>query len=483
MEKFSVKKPFTVLVAVIMVLMLGFVSITKMKTNLLPNVSTPYLMVVTVYPGASPERVETEVSDVLQNALTVPGVENITATSAENYSLLLMKFVDDTDMNSALVQVSNKLDQAKSDLPETALTPSVIQYSMNMNAFMTVAVSREGSSVYDLSDFIKNTMTPYVQRKGGVSSVSSSGLVEQLVQVQLNQEKVDAINEKLMELIDTQLEVAHTQLEEAEAKIKAGRAEYDKQFKNFGNTVSNTVMGSLSSEVGSAVEVVRKQAEGLPLYYTEWSSCATFGAPGNDTRKTAAYDVRAALSSEDVIDGSSIWCFSDIFEEIHPFPEEFHGGFGMMTQHGIPKPIFHALRLLGQAGDKRLELPGALDGEVSVAAFRDAADTQLTVLATKQNLHHFAGQSTPATPVEIEVELDAKPQSVQLCRIDEEHGTPLKCWQAMGEPEDMTPAQVQQVIEESAVDYAPAPYEYADGKLTVKTELVTNDLAFIRIVK
>jgi len=263
MEKFSVKKPFTVLVAVIMVLMLGFVSITKMKTNLLPNVSTPYLMVVTVYPGASPERVETEVSDVLQNALTVPGVSKITATSAENYSLLLMQFVDDTDMDSALVQVSNKLDQAKSDLPETVLTPSVIQYSMNMNAFMTVAVSREGSSVYDLSDFIKNTMTPYVQRKGGVSSVSSSGLVEQLVQVQLNQEKVDAINEKLMELIDTQLEVAHTQLEEAEAKIKAGRAEYDKQFKNFGNTVSNTVMGSLSSEVGSAVEVVRKQAEAL----------------------------------------------------------------------------------------------------------------------------------------------------------------------------------------------------------------------------
>ena len=263
MEKFSVKKPFTVLVAVIMVLMLGFVSVTKMKTNLLPDVSTPYLMVVTVYPGASPERVESEVSDVLQNALTVPGVEKITATSAENYSLLLMKFVDDTDMNSALVQVSNKLDQAKSDLPDTALTPSVIQYSMNMNAFMTVAVSREGSSVYELSDFIKNTMTPYVQRKGGVSSVSASGLVEQLVQVQLNQEKVDDINEKLMELIDTQLEAAHTQLEDAEAKIKAGRAEYDKQFKNFGNMVSNSVMGTLSSEVGSAVEVVRKQAEAL----------------------------------------------------------------------------------------------------------------------------------------------------------------------------------------------------------------------------
>ena len=58
MEKFSVKKPFTILVAVIMVLLLGFVSITNLQTNLLPDISTPYLMVVTVYPGASPERVD-----------------------------------------------------------------------------------------------------------------------------------------------------------------------------------------------------------------------------------------------------------------------------------------------------------------------------------------------------------------------------------------------------------------------------------------
>ena len=107
MEKFSVKKPFTVLVAVIMVLMLGFVSISNMQTNLLPDVNTPFLMVVTVYPGASPERVESEVSDVMQNALgTVAGVESVTATSAENYSLLLMQFSDDTDMNSAMVKVS-----------------------------------------------------------------------------------------------------------------------------------------------------------------------------------------------------------------------------------------------------------------------------------------------------------------------------------------------------------------------------------------
>ena len=155
MEKFSVKKPFTILVAVIMVLLLGFVSITNLQTNLLPDISTPYLMVVTVYPGASPERVESEVSDVMENALgTVSGVESITATSAENYSLLLMKFAEGTDMNSAMVKTSNKVDQTASSLPSTCLTPSIIEYSLNMNAFMTVAVSREGSDVYNLSDFV-----------------------------------------------------------------------------------------------------------------------------------------------------------------------------------------------------------------------------------------------------------------------------------------------------------------------------------------
>lgn len=167
MEKFSVKKPFTVLVAVIMVIMLGLVSVQNMQTNLLPNVNTPYLMVVTVYPGASPERVENEVSDVMESALgTISGVKNVTATSAENYSLLLMEFEDDTDMNSAVVKVSNKVDQTTSSLPSTCMTPSIIEYTLNMNAFMTVAVSREGSDSYELADFRQRHHGPLYRASG-----------------------------------------------------------------------------------------------------------------------------------------------------------------------------------------------------------------------------------------------------------------------------------------------------------------------------
>ena len=262
MEKFSVKKPFTVLVAVIMVIMLGLVSVQNMQTNLLPNVNTPYLMVVTVYPGASPERVENEVSDVMESALgTISGVKNVTATSAENYSLLLMEFEDDTDMNSAVVKVSNKVDQTTSSLPSTCMTPSIIEYTLNMNAFMTVAVSREGSDSYELADFVNDTMVPYIERQGGVSNISANGLVTRMVQVQLDQEKIDAINEKLLEVIDVQLADAKAQLDSAEAQIEAGRKQYETQLANYDKLVSDTINSQYSGELQDSFMLVKKQAQ------------------------------------------------------------------------------------------------------------------------------------------------------------------------------------------------------------------------------
>ena len=83
------------------------------------------------------------------------------------------------------------------------------------------------------------------------------------MQVQLNQDKIDEINAQLLDLIDTKLADARAQLDSAESQIAAGRAEYNKQMKNFGSTVSNTVLASMSTEVGNAVDVVRKQAQAL----------------------------------------------------------------------------------------------------------------------------------------------------------------------------------------------------------------------------
>ena len=132
-----------------------------------------------------------------------------------------------------------------------------------MNAFMTVAVSREGSDSYELADFVNDTMVPYIERQGGVSNISANGLVTRMVQVQLDQEKIDAINEKLLEVIDVQLADAKAQLDAAEAQIEAGRKEYETQLANYDKLVSDTINSQYSGELQDSFMLVKKQAQAL----------------------------------------------------------------------------------------------------------------------------------------------------------------------------------------------------------------------------
>ncbi len=94
LSKFSVKKPFTVVVAVIMILLLGGISFTKMTTDLLPSLNLPYVIVMTTYPGASPEKVETGVTKPLEKTLaTTSGIKNINSISSENSSVIRWSFL------------------------------------------------------------------------------------------------------------------------------------------------------------------------------------------------------------------------------------------------------------------------------------------------------------------------------------------------------------------------------------------------------
>ena len=105
LSRFSVKKPYIVTVAVIIILILGGVSLTKMKTDLLPDMDLPYLAVITTDPGASAEKVESEVTDVLEGSLSkVSGVSSVQSQSADNYSMIFLEFEDGSDMDSAMVK-------------------------------------------------------------------------------------------------------------------------------------------------------------------------------------------------------------------------------------------------------------------------------------------------------------------------------------------------------------------------------------------
>ena len=220
MSKYSVKKPYTVLVAVVLVLVLGFVSFTKMTTDLLPSINLPYLMVVTTYPGASPEKVESSVTAPLESALgTVTGVENVTSTSAENYSMVMLEFEEDTNMDSAMVKVSSAVDQVSGQLPDLAGTPSIMEITPDMMATMYVSASYDGKDIYDLSSFAEDELLPYLERQSGVASVSTVGMVERQVEVRLNQTKIDQVNDKMLVKVSSKLADAKQELDDSYQKL------------------------------------------------------------------------------------------------------------------------------------------------------------------------------------------------------------------------------------------------------------------------
>lgn len=218
--------------------------------------------------------------------------------------------------------------------------------------------------------------------------------------------------------------------------------------------------------------VVHQQAEGLPVYYTEWNLNAGFSAYTNDTRKVAAYVVKTSLDVAEDVTGSAIWCFSDIFEELHPFVQEFHGGYGMLTQSGIPKPVYYAIKLLADAPNQRIDLgPDSTDGEIGIAAFAGKGETHILLFRQKmKNLE------LPKEIAIIRLELASAPKSVTVKRIDEEHGNPLKLWEEMGAPEYLNNGEVDLLRQRSAVNAEPWPFAWASGILTLRAELGVNDV-------
>lgn len=227
MEKFSVKKPFTILVMVVAIIILGFVSLLGMTTDLLPKMSLPYLLVITTYPGASPEKVESSVSEPVESALgSISGVKNVYSMSYENYGIVELEFADGTDMDSAMVKVSSALDSVKSALPEECGSPNIMEISMDMMASVYLAASYEGKDIQETSRFVEDTLIPYLERQEGVTSISDIGIVENSISVDLNQDKIDVLNEKILaktndafaDAVD-QLNDAKKQLLESEQKL------------------------------------------------------------------------------------------------------------------------------------------------------------------------------------------------------------------------------------------------------------------------
>ena len=269
LSRFSVKKPYIVTVAVIIILILGGVSLTKMKTDLLPDMDLPYLAVITTDPGASAEKVESEVTDVLEGSLSkVSGVSSVQSQSADNYSMIFLEFEDGSDMDSAMVKASSAVNEVSSQLPETAGSPNYMEISMDMMATLYVAASYDDHDIFDTTSLVKDKAVPELERIDGVADVSTVGAAEKSVEVRLSDSKIEDINNKLLASVNSQLYDAKKSIDEGEAKLAEAESQLNSQKEALEQKQQETSdqLGQASSGLtlaisGKTSEITSLQAE------------------------------------------------------------------------------------------------------------------------------------------------------------------------------------------------------------------------------
>ena len=211
-----------------MAIVLGVVSFTKMTTDLLPNLSLPYVIVMTTYIGASPETVEMVVTKPVESSMaTVSNIENISSISGENYSMVILEFAQNADMNSVSLEIRENLDQIKSYWDDSVGSPIIMKMNPDMMPIMVAAVGQEGVDDAGISDLAKNTIVPELESIEGVASASATGLLEESVNVIIRQDKIDAINRQVFGYIDSELGEKEQEIEDARKEIEDGKKEIE----------------------------------------------------------------------------------------------------------------------------------------------------------------------------------------------------------------------------------------------------------------
>lgn len=224
--KFSVKKAYTVIVGIVLVIILGIVAYTKMTVDLLPSMELPYAIVLTTYPGASPEAVETGVTKPVEQAVaTIDNVKNIQSMSADNYSMVIIEFESDANMDTATIDMRENLDQITGYLDDSVGNPLIMKLNPNMMPVMVAAVDMEGADRIELSRYIEDTISPELEGVSGVASVTAMGVVEESVQVVIRQDKVKQVNQKVKAALDDKFQEAEDAINDAESKLTSGKSQ------------------------------------------------------------------------------------------------------------------------------------------------------------------------------------------------------------------------------------------------------------------
>lgn len=189
-SKLCIRKPVTTVMVTLMVFIAGIVSYMNLDQALMPDMDLPIAVVATTYVGASPEEIENLVSKPLEEGMgSIANVETITSYSASNMSMVLLQFVDGTDIDMAAVDMRDKLDQINSTLPDGADDPMVIK--MDINAIpIQLGVRAENMDLNELNEMLEDNVVNRLERIEGVASVELSGGITREIRVTIDPAKL-----------------------------------------------------------------------------------------------------------------------------------------------------------------------------------------------------------------------------------------------------------------------------------------------------
>ena len=247
MAGFSVKKPLTIFVTVLGIIVLGVVAYLKMTPDLLPNMDFPYVIIVTSDPGASPESIEQSITRPVEQAMaTLDKIKTVTSTSQDSVSMVTLEFEDGANMDTISVDIQQKISVLQGSWDDTVSAPYVLKINPSMLPVMVAAVSREDMDVYALSDFVTGELSPKLEGVSGVASISVSGAVTREAHVILDEAKLDALSEKLADAVRTELNKTKLDLQKAKDQVEKGQAQLDE--------AKEAIAAGAAAKAGAAVD-------------------------------------------------------------------------------------------------------------------------------------------------------------------------------------------------------------------------------------
>lgn len=265
LSKFSVKKPYTVMVGVVLVLILGVVSFMNMTTDLLPSINLPYALVMTTYPGASPEEVEMVVTKPVEQAMaTVSNIENIQSVSSENVSMVILEFSQTTNMDSVSLEMRENLDQIQSYWDDSISNPIIMKLNPDMMPVMVAAIEKDDMDSVQITNLVNDEILSELESLEGVATVSTSGEVEESVQVVIRQDKIDSVNNKIADALGVSFADARKDIADAEAELDKAQAELDSgkaQMESGKKQMASQLSGAKSQLQSKQMDVLKTEID------------------------------------------------------------------------------------------------------------------------------------------------------------------------------------------------------------------------------